>query len=49
MSANWVHANFKKLFPIAFPANCLAALDGLAFAPALKPIYDELVAAGILD
>jgi hypothetical protein len=49
MSADWVHANFKAIFPIEFPANCLAALDGLAFAPSMKPIFDELIAAGVVD
>ena len=49
MSAEWVEANFKALFPIEFPANCLAALDGLAFASPMKPIFDQLIAAGIVD
>lgn len=49
MSAEWVHANFKRIFPVEFPANCLSALDGLAFAPSLKPIFDELTASGVVD
>jgi len=49
MSAHWVHANFKAIFPTEFPANCLAALDGLAFAPPMKPIFDELIATGVVD
>jgi hypothetical protein len=49
MSADWVHSNFKAIFPIEFLANCLAALDGLAFAPFMKPIFDELIAAGVVD
>lgn len=49
MSPDWVHANFKAIFPIEFPANCLATLDGLAFAPSMKPIFDELIAAGVVD
>jgi len=49
MSADWVHANFKAIFPTEFPANCLAALDGLAFAPSMKPILDELIATGVVD
>jgi hypothetical protein len=49
MSAEWVHANFRALFPIEFPANCLAALDGLAFAPSMKPIFDEMIVAGVVD
>jgi hypothetical protein len=49
MSADWVQANFKKIFPVEFPANCLSALDGLAFAPSLKPVFDELIAPGVAD
>jgi hypothetical protein len=49
MRAGWVHANFRAIFPIEFPANCLAALDGLAFAPSMKPISDELIATGVFD
>jgi len=49
MSADWVHANFKAIFATEFPANCLAALDGLAFAPSIKPIFDELIATGVVD
>ena len=49
MSAEWFHTNFQALFPTGFPANCLAALDGLAFAPSMKPIFDELIAGGVVD
>jgi hypothetical protein len=49
MSAEWVHANFTALFPIEFPRNCLAALDGLAYAPVIKPVFDELIAARVVD
>ena len=49
MSGEWVHANFKALFPIDVPANCLAALDGFGFAPSSKPIFDLLIAAGVVD
>ena len=31
------------------PLNCVAALDGLAFAPSTRPISDELIAGGIID
>jgi hypothetical protein len=49
MNADWVHANFKKIFPVDYPANCLSALDGLAFSPFMKPIFDELIASGVMD
>jgi hypothetical protein len=49
MSADWVHANFKAIFPTEFSTNCLAALDGLAFAPLMEPIFDELIATGVVD
>jgi len=49
LDSNWLHNNFCGIFPIDFPANCLSALDGLAFAPATEPIYRELVDKGILE
>jgi hypothetical protein len=49
LSADWVHANFRAIFPTEFPRNCLAALDGLAFAPSMKPMFDELTATGVVD
>ncbi len=49
MSRDWVHDNFRAIFPIEFPANCLAALGGLAFAPSVKPIFGELIATGVVD
>ena len=50
MSRDWVQANIKAIFPIEFPANCLAALNGLAFAPAMRrPVFNELIASGVLD
>ncbi len=44
----WLHNNFRAIFPIDFPANCLSALDGLAFATATEAVYTELVDAGIV-
>lgn len=49
MNGDWVHTNLKLLFPIEFSANCFAALDGIAFAPSLKPIVDDLIAVGVVD
>jgi hypothetical protein len=49
LNTEWSHLSIQKIFPIEFPANCLSALDGLAFAPATKPIYRELADTGILQ
>jgi hypothetical protein len=49
MSSAWVHDNFTRIFPVEFPANCLSALDGLAFAPQMEPVYTALVGSGVLD
>ena len=49
MSVDWVNTNFGRIFPVEFPANCLSALDGLAFAPPTKSVYAALVASGVLD
>ena len=49
IDSNWLHRNFRRIFPIGFPSNCLSALDGLAFAPVTQPIYQELVETGVLE
>jgi len=48
LDPGWLHTNFRRIFPTDFPSNCLSALDGLAFAPATHPIYQELVESGVL-
>ncbi len=49
MSADWAAANFKRIFPLEFPLNCLSALDGLAFAPTTKALYADLIGSGVVD
>ena len=49
LNSDWLHNNFRRIFPTDFPANCLSALDGLAFAPATEPIYRALVDTGIIE
>jgi hypothetical protein len=49
LSSDWLHHNFKKIFPTEFLENCMSALDGLAYAPAQRPIYQELVDAQIIE
>jgi hypothetical protein len=48
MSADWLADSFKAIFPVEYPANCLSALDGLAYAPPMEPIYRQLVESGVL-
>jgi len=49
LSGDWLRDNFRGIFPTDYPANCLSALDGLAFAPATEPIYQQLVDAGVIE
>ena len=49
LSPDWLRANFRGIFPVDFPANCQSALDGLAYAPATQPIYQQLADAGIIE
>jgi hypothetical protein len=49
MCAAWVRDNFKRVFPTEYAANCLSALDGLAFSPPMQLIYQELVKSGVMD
>lgn len=49
LSADWLHENFPLIFPVEYPANCLSAIDGLAYAPATRPVYQLLVTAGIIE
>ena len=49
LSSDWLHHNFKRIFPTEFLENCMSALDGLAYAPAQRPIYQELVDAQIIE
>ena len=48
MSADWLAESFKAIFPVEYPTNCLSALDGLAYAPPMEPIYRQLVESGVL-
>jgi hypothetical protein len=49
LSGDWLRDNFRGIFPADYPANCLSALDGLAFAPTTEPIYQQLVDVGIIE
>ena len=49
ISRDWLRANLKSIFPSEFPANFHCALEGLAYAPATRPVYALLVESGILE
>lgn len=49
LDRDWLRANIEQIFPSQFPQNLECALEGLAYAPALRPIYALLVERGILD
>jgi len=47
MSSDWRKRNFKRIFPVESPSNCLSALGGLAFANATLEIHQLLSSNGI--
>lgn len=49
LNADWLRDNFQRIFPVGYPDNCLSAIDGLAHAPTTRPVYQQLVDAGIIE
>lgn len=45
---DWLRDNLDLIFPQGFPSNNRCALDGLAYAPATRPLYALLVESGVL-
>jgi len=46
---DWLQGNLKGIFPFDFLNNFHCALEGLAYAPATRPVYALLAEGGILD
>lgn len=46
---DWLRANLESIFPREFLANFHCALEGLAYAPATRPVYALLVESGLLE
>ena len=46
---DWLRANLESIFPREFLANFHCAVEGLAYAPATRPVYALLVEGGVLD
>ena len=49
LDKEWLRTRINRIFPRDFPANCVCALEGLAYAPATAPIYSLLVENGIIE
>ena len=45
----WLQTNIGSIFPREYLANLHCALEGLAYAPATRPIYSLLLDGGVLD
>ena len=45
----WLQINLGGIFPQEFLANFHCALEGLAYAPATRPVYSLLLNGGVLD
>jgi hypothetical protein len=48
VSADWVDANFEKLFPVQYGETLRCAAEGLAHAPVSKRLYEQLREHGII-
>ncbi|PLY13887.1 MAG: hypothetical protein C0631_12740 [Sedimenticola sp.] len=49
MSHDWLQGSVKHIFPDQYVDNFMCALEGLAYAPATRPIYALLLEHGVLD
>lgn len=49
MDSNWLLNNIERIFPEGFPDNFACAMEGLAYAPATRPIYSALRDKGVVE
>ena len=49
IDAEWLRALIARMFPVEFTENTVCAVDGLAYAPAGRPIYALLLESGVID
>jgi hypothetical protein len=49
LSKDWLRERIASIFPDEFAINCACALNGLAYAPATRPVYGLLIESGVLD
>jgi hypothetical protein len=45
----WTSERIEQIFPIAYEANTVCALDGLAYASFTRPAYEVLAAHGVIE
>lgn len=45
----WIHDRADQIFPPAYEANTICALDGLASASFTRPVYELLARNGVID
>ncbi|MDE2464536.1 MAG: hypothetical protein KGO02_12580 [Alphaproteobacteria bacterium] len=48
VSAEWVDANFEKLFPVQYRETLRCVMEGLAHAPVSKKLYEQLRDHGVI-
>jgi hypothetical protein len=49
LDSAWTTERVDQIFPLAYQANTVCALDGLAYASFTRPVYEVLAAHGIID
>lgn len=49
MNHDWLNANIGNIFPKESLTNFQCALEGLAYAPATRPVYSLLIDGGVVD
>jgi hypothetical protein len=49
LDGTWTSERVDQIFPIQYEVNTICALDGLAYAAFTKPLYELLVANGVID
>jgi hypothetical protein len=45
----WTNEHVDQIFPPAYEANVMCALDGLAYAAFTRPVYELLSSCGVID
>jgi hypothetical protein len=49
MSNEWARANINRIFSREFTTNCVAAVEGLAYASFTVPVYTLLIEGAVFD
>ena len=49
LSKDWLTANVESIFPDDYPVNFACAVNGMAYAPENRSVYELLIKKGIID